>query len=250
MSQASPNGVEQVWQLAPGHATPAPAREVKNIFCPKEITMNGRFVNRRQALFALIGSSLLGLPAMAAQEAPDALIRRLYADIMLSLKGDEKLQAGDITRALALVENVIMPNVNFQRMVASAVGPAWRQATPVQKQRLAEEFKILLVRTYAGAMLQASDHVLVVKPVRMSTHDTEVMVRTEARGQGDPIQLDCRLEKTQGEGAGWKIFDLNVMGVWLGAVYRNQFAQEINARGVDGLITSLRLRNKTSDAQG
>jgi phospholipid transport system substrate-binding protein len=143
-----------------------------------------------------------------------------------------------------------MPNVNFQRMTASAVGPAWRQASPEQKKRLQEEFKTLLVRTYAGALEQVNDQTVVVKPLRAAAEDREVVVRTEVRGRGDPVQLDYRLEKTPGEGAGWKIYNLNVLGVWLVENYRSQFAQEISAKGIDGLIATLADRNKANARKG
>ena len=108
--------------------------------------------------------------------------------------------------------------------------------------------KTLLVRTYAGALSQVTDQSIVVKPLRAAAEDKDVLVRTEIRGRGDPIQLDYRLEKTPGEGAGWKIYNLNVLGVWLVETYRSQFAQEINAKGVDGLIEALVARNKANAA--
>ena len=131
-------------------------------------------------------------------------------------------------------------------MTAAAVGPAWRQATPEQQKRLQEEFKILLVRTYAGALAQVNDQTILVKPLRAAAEDKDVLVRTEIVGRGDPIQLDYRLEKTPGDGAGWKIYNLNVLGVWLVETYRGQFAQEINAKGIGGLIETLAARNKTN----
>ena len=151
-----------------------------------------------------------------------------------------------MSRVVSLVDAKIMPNVNFQRMTASAVGPGWRQATPEQQKRLQEEFKTLLVRTYAGALAQVSDQVIAMKPLRAAADDNEVIVRTEVKGHGDPIQLDYRLEKTAGQGAGWKIYNLNVLGVWLVETYKSQFAQEINAKGIDGLITALADRNKSN----
>jgi phospholipid transport system substrate-binding protein len=197
---------------------------------------------------SLAAALLVGvLPAAhAADEAPDALVKRLSDDVLAAIKADKGIQAGETNRVIALVDARIMPNVNFQRMTASAVGPAWRQASPEQQRRLQEEFKILLVRTYSGALTQVQDETITVKPLRASPGDTEVVVRTEVRGRGEPIQLDYRLEKTPGQGAGWKIFNLNVLGVWLVETYRSQFAQEINARGVDGLITALADRNKAN----
>ena len=181
--------------------------------------------------------------ALAADETPDAMIKRLSDDVMAAIKNDKAIQAGDTNKLIALVDGKIMPNVNFQRMTAAAVGPAWRQATPEQQKKLQEEFKILLVRTYSGALAQVDDQSISLKPQRGSPTDTDVLVRTEIRGRGDPIQLDYRLEKA---GAGWKIYNLNVLGVWLVETYRSQFASEINAKGVDGLIAALEQRNKAN----
>jgi phospholipid transport system substrate-binding protein len=209
-----------------------------------------RFLTR--FLAALIaGAAVLAVwPAHAAEEAPDALIKRLSTDVLDTIKGDKSLQNGELARIITLVDGKIMPNVNFQRMTASAVGPGWRQATPEQRQRLQEEFKILLVRTYAGALSQVSDQTVTVKPLRAAPEDREVLVRSEVKGRGDPIQLDYRLEKTPGQGAGWKIYNLNVLGVWLVETYRSQFAQEISAKGIDGLIASLVERNKANAKKG
>ena len=196
------------------------------------------------------GASLLALPARAADEAADVLIKRLSTEVLDTIRADKAIQAGDVGRIVTLVDTKIMPNVNFQRMTASAVGPAWRQATPEQQKRLQDEFKTLLVRTYAGALTQVIDQTIVVKPMRAAPEDKEVVVRSEVKGQGDAIQLDYRLEKTPGEGAGWKIYNLNVLGVWLVETYRSQFAQEINAKGLNGLITTLTERNKANAKKG
>lgn len=191
-------------------------------------------------------ASVLVLPAHAADEAPDALVNRLTTEAITAIKADKSLQNGDISRTIALVDSMIMPHVNFQRMTAFAVGPSWRKASPEQQKRLQEEFKTLLVRTYAGALAQVNDLSITVKPMRYSPDDKEVIVRTLVKGRGDPIQLDYRLEKTPGQGAGWKIYNLNVLGVWLADTYRSQFAQEISASGLDGLITTLSERNKAN----
>ena len=189
------------------------------------------------------------LAALAADEAPDALIKQLSTDVLDTIKTDKAIQGGDTAKLVALVDTKIMPNVNFPRMTAAAVGPAWRQATAEQKARLQEEFKTLLVRTYSGALAQVSDQTISIKPLRAAADDTDVVVRSEVRGKGDPIQLDYRLEKTPGVGAGWKIYNLNVMGVWLVETYRSQFSQEINAKGIDGLIATLTERNKANNAK-
>lgn len=212
-------------------------------------------LNKRQVVVALatvvtLGSMVFSPAVRAEDEAPDAMIKRLSVDVLDTIKGDKAIRAGDTARVVALVDSRIMPNVNFQRMTASAVGPGWRQATPEQQKRLQDEFKTLLVRTYAGALAQVSDQTIAMKPLRAAPEDKEVVVRTEVKGKGDAIQLDYRLEKTPGVGAGWKIYNLNVLGVWLVETYRSQFAQQINAKGIDGLIDSLTEQNKANAKKG
>lgn len=209
-----------------------------------------RLLSRWIAILAVSLSGLIGLPVTAADEAPDALIKRLSSDVLDNIRSDKAIQSGDVTRIVALVDGKIMPNVNFQRMTAAAVGPAWRQASPEQQKRLQDEFKILLVRTYAGALTQVSDQTIFIKPLRAAPDDKEVVVRTEVKGRGDAIQLDYRLEKTPGEGAGWKIYNLNVLGAWLVETYRSDFAQQINSKGIDGLINGLTERNKANAKKG
>ena len=206
----------------------------------------------RRTLSLLVGASLslallVAAPFVrAADETPDALIKRISVEVLDSIKADKAVQAGDMSRVISLVDTKIMPNVDFTRMTASAVGRNWRQATPEQQKRLQEEFKTLLIRTYSGALAQVKDQSINVKPMRgVGPADTEVVVRTEVVGNGDPVQLDYRMEKLP---SGWKIYDLNVLGVWLVETYRTQFAQEINAKGVDGLIASLAQRNKSNVA--
>lgn len=183
----------------------------------------------------------LGLPAaQAADEAPDALVKRVSADVLETIKKDASLRNGDSSKINALVNEKVMPYVDFRRMTSAAVGPAWRQATPEQRQKLQDEFKALLIRTYAGALSQVGDQTITVKPVRMAAGDTDVLVRTQVNGRGDPVQLDFRLEK---QATGWKLYNFNVLGVWLVETYRNQFAQEINANGIDGLIKTLASRS-------
>lgn len=205
----------------------------------------------RAMAFAVAAGALAFVPAAYAEdEAPDAMIKRLSTEVLDAIKADKAIKAGDLGKVVALVDSRIMPNVNFQRMTASAVGPGWRQATPEQQKRLQDEFKTLLVRTYAGALAQVTDQTIAMKPLRAAPEDKEVVVRSEIKGKGDPIQLDYRLEKTPGVGAGWKIYNLNVLGVWLVETYRSQFAQQINAKGLDGLIDALAEQNKANAKKG
>ena len=209
---------------------------------------------RKIAAFLALCLGLIGLTGLTglvsgsawAQQAPDALIKEVSTDVLESVKADKDILAGDVQKVIVLVDAKVMPHVNFQRMTASAMGRYWRQATPEQQKRLQAEFKSLLVRTYSGALAQVKDQTVQLKPMRGGADDAEVVVRTEVRGKGDPIQLDYRLEKSAD---GWKIYDVNVMGVWLVENYRNSFAQEIGNSGIDGLIAKLAERNKTAAAR-
>ena len=204
------------------------------------------FLRMGHAVLAAALGVCAATAAYANDEAPDALIKRLSTDVLETIKTDKSIRAGDLSKVVELVDTRIIPNFNFQRMTASAVGPAWRQATPEQKKQLQEEFKILLVRTYSGALSQVKDQTIVVKPMRSAPEDKEVVVRTEIKGGAEPIQVDYRLEKTPGDGAGWKVYNLNVLGVWLVENYRSQFAQEISSKGLEGLIATLSERNKAN----
>ena len=184
-------------------------------------------------------------PAIA-QESPDALIRRLSTEVLDRIRSDKDLQAGDFKKLSDLVDATVMPHVNFQRMTALSVGRNWRSASPEQQKQLMNEFRVLLLRTYSGALSSVKDQSIRMKPLRADAADTGVIVRSEvAQPRGEPIQLDYRMEKASD---GWKIYDVNVLGVWLVETYRGQFAQEVGARGIDGLIKSLVDKNRSFEA--
>jgi phospholipid transport system substrate-binding protein len=202
---------------------------------------------QRRTLITLLASLTGGavLPTWAQtgskDEAPDALIKRLSTDLLELVKKDPALKKGDLARISEVVDREVIPYVNFRKMTSAAVGPQWRQASEAQREQLQQAFKGMLIRTYAGALAQVSDQKVVVKPLRAAPGDTDVLVRTEVRGKGEPVALDFRLEKKPGEG--WKIYNLNVLGIWMVETYRTQFAQELNQGGIDGLIQALSSRS-------
>ena len=214
---------------------------------PLASTPPARVPGRRAAPAALLGAMTAAGPlpqalATGAGTTPDALVRQISTEVIDTVKADKEIQAGNIERIMALVDAKVMPHVNFQRMTAIAVGRPWRSATPEQRARLQAEFKTLLVRTYSGALTQVRDQTVQLRPMRARAEDEEVVVRTEVRGRGDPIQLDYRLEKTS---AGWKIYDVNVLGVWLADTsFKSQFAPVITNSGLDGLIANLAELNR------
>lgn len=188
-------------------------------------------------------AAFLSLPLWANVEAPDALIKRVSDEVLDVVRQDPAVRNGDVKKIVALVDEKVLPHFNFQRMTALAVGRDWRATSPAQKTRLAEEFKLLLVRTYANALKEYSNQRLVIRPVRMRPDDTEVLVRSEVIRPGQqPVQIDYWLEKTD---KGWKVFDVVVAGISLVTNYRQQFAREVRDGGIDGLITSLAEKNRS-----
>jgi phospholipid transport system substrate-binding protein len=216
-----------------------PLKRIKSVLAGAALlAASAAFAQTPAAAAAAPSSS--ALPSASA--APDALVRDLSNEVLATIKADKALASGDVNRAQKLVDEKILPYVDFQKMTQLAVGRGWRQATPEQRAALTREFRILLVRTYSGALSQVTDHQVQLRPFRAQPTDTDVLVRTSVvASRGDPIQLDYRLEKTD---AGWKIYDVNILGVWLVENYKTQFASQINAGGVDGLIKTLADRNK------
>ena len=199
-----------------------------------------------QKYLAVLLSSLLliagGVSAQAVdQSTPDGLIKTVVSEVMASVKSDPEIQKGNIPRIVDLVEKKIVPYTDMRRTTEMAMGPNWKKATPEQQTQLISEFKNLLIRTYSGALSQLRDQTIQFKPLRAAPDDKEVVVKTVVIGRGDPIPLDYRLEKTSN---GWKVYDMNIMGVWLVEAYRNQFANQISQNGVEGLVKFLQDRNK------
>lgn len=197
---------------------------------------------------SLTVGSLLFTAAAQAQEAPDALIKRISQDVLDTAKSDKNIQGGNQQRILALVEEKIIPFVDFERMTSMAMGPKWRDATDDQKKQLIAQFRSLLVYTYSGALSQVRDQQIDFKPLRADPTDTDVIVRSQViQPRGEPIQLNYRVEKA---GASWKIYDVNVLGAWLVDSYKGTFTSEINRSGIDGLIKVLSDKNKERAARG
>lgn len=172
---------------------------------------------------------------------PDGMIKAVVSEVMASVKADPEIQKGNIPRIVELVEKKIVPNTDMRRTTEMAMGVNWKKASAEQQTQLTQEFKTLLMRTYSGAISQLRDQTVQFKPLRAAPDDKEVIVRTVVLGRGDPVPLDYRLEKTA---TGWKVYDMNIMGVWLIEAYRNQFTNQISQNGIEGLIKFLQDRNK------
>ncbi|OYV40376.1 MAG: hypothetical protein B7Z83_01280 [Thiomonas sp. 20-64-5] len=192
--------------------------------------------------FVALMASLPVAARAADAQTPPQLIETMSNEIIRDVQQDPKLRTGNPEVVMQFVENKILPNVDFQKITQSAVGRYWREASPAQRTALEQQFKQLLVYTYAGAVKQIKDQKVKVLPYREPANAQDVTVRTRVINNGEPLQLDYRLESTQ---AGWKITDVNVMGIWLVDNYRSVFAQEIGQKGIDGLIATLKEKNQS-----
>jgi phospholipid transport system substrate-binding protein len=197
--------------------------------------------HRLLALFTLVFSLMLNHPVAAAGQAPDVLVKSVTEEVLGIVRQDKAIQAGDPKKTLDLVDAKVLPHFDFTRMTALALGRQWRSATPEQKATLTEEFRTLLVRTYANALTQFKDYQISYKPLKSKPEDVEVTVRTEVRKPGSqPDAVDYSLAMTDGE---WKVFDVVVAGVSLITSYRDSFGEQVKADGIDGLIASLKAKN-------
>jgi phospholipid transport system substrate-binding protein len=183
------------------------------------------------------------LPAAHSQEVPpDVLVRSVSSEVIAEIRRNKAIQAGDAAKVAALVEAKIVPHFDLRRITQLAVGPSWRRATPEQQERLMQQFKTLLVRTYSGALAGYRDQAVEFRPLRAAAGDTEVTVKSLIRQSGtEPITVEYDLARV---GAQWKIFDVRITGISLVATYRSSFAEEVRNRGVDGLIGLLERKNR------
>jgi phospholipid transport system substrate-binding protein len=198
-------------------------------------------------IFATLALAALTASSALAQESPDALVKRISQETIAAIKADPKIAAGDPVRVREVIEQKLLPNFDFNRMTALAMGRNWRQATPDQQQKLVTEFRTLLVRTYSNALTQYRDEKLDVKPVRADANATEVTVKSEVVREGRaPLQIDYAMAKTP---QGWKAYDVIVGGVSLVTNYRDDFNEQVKTGGIDGLIKTLAEKNKGAPAK-
>jgi phospholipid transport system substrate-binding protein len=192
--------------------------------------------------FAAMMLALALAPAALAQEAPDVLVKRVANEVQQIVKTDPKVQAGDQQRIREVIETKLLPNFDFEKMTALAMGRNWRQATPEQQKQLIEQFRALLVRTYSGALSQYRDQVMDFKPMRGDPNATDVIIRSEVIRTGQvPVQIDYGMTKTAN---GWKVADVVVGGISLVTNYRDEFNEQIKNGGIDGLIKTLSAKNQ------
>jgi phospholipid transport system substrate-binding protein len=192
---------------------------------------------------ALLAVAAAALPAAAQDVAPDALVKNVTLEVVDLISKDKDIKAGSRAKLVAVVEAKVLPHFNFTAMAALAMGQNWAKATPEQRKQLIEEFRTLLVRTYASALAAYSEQKFDFRPLRSKPTDTDVTVNVRVLQPGaQPVTLDYSMEKTAN---GWKVYDVMVGGVSLVANYRTEFANTVRASGVDGLIRDLHKKNKS-----
>jgi phospholipid transport system substrate-binding protein len=186
------------------------------------------------------------IPALAAaQEAPDALVKRTADELLAIIKADKDIQNGNSAKMFELAEQKVLPHFDFERMTRLAVGRNWAQANDAQKQELIKEFRTLLVRTYSTSLSQYRNQTIEVKPAKVAAADKEVTVRSAVVQQGGPpIPIDYAMEKVD---SGWKVYDVVIDGVSLVTTYRGTFNDQIQKGGIDGLVKTLQDRNRSPE---
>lgn len=192
---------------------------------------------------ALLMLAVMALPAVAQDVPPDTLVKNVTLEVVDLIVKDKDIKAGSRAKLVAVIEAKVLPHFNFTAMTALAMGQNWTKASAEQRKELTEEFRTLLVRTYASALAAYSEQKFDFRPLRAKATDTDVTVNVRVLQPGaQPVTLDYSMEKTAN---GWKVYDVIVGGVSLVANYRTEFANTVRASGVDGLIKDLRAKNKS-----
>jgi len=203
-------------------------------------------MTKTRSLASALVLTVLALAAPArAQDAsaPDQLVKTVTLEVVDLITKDKEIQAGDRAKLIQLIDAKVLPHFNFSAMTALALGQSWNKASPEQKKRLTEEFRTLLVRTYASALAAYSEQKLEFRPLRAKPTDTDVTVQVRVLQQGaQPVTIDYSMEKTAG---GWKVYDVMVGGVSLVANYRTEFNNVVREAGIDGLIKNLGTKNRS-----
>ena len=190
----------------------------------------------------ILGFLAAFVPVLAlAQEAPDALVKRVTDEVLAIIKADKDLQSGNSRKIAELADAKVLPHFDFTRMTRLAVGRNWQQASDAQKQQLVKEFRTMLVRTYSTSLTAYRNQTIEVKPLKAGATDKEVTVRTAVLQQGGPsIPIDYAMEKAD---SGWKVYDVVIDGASLVTTYRGTFNEQVQKGGIDGLIKTLADRN-------
>lgn len=196
---------------------------------------------KKVLLLGLLMLALGGGAVWAAVRPPQEIVQDTSARMIDALRANRETLRRDPNRLYGLVDQIVLPNFDFELMSRWVLGRAWQQATPDQRRHFTEEFRTLLVRTYAKALLEYSDEEIRVLPLPNAADGNDVTVRTEVRPKtGQPIQINYSMQLKENA---WKVYDVIVDGVSLVTNYRSTFASQIRSSGMDAVIADLRQRN-------
>jgi len=188
-----------------------------------------------------IGLLLILSFAVYAAPDPQEMIKSVAGQTIERISKDKEKIKADPLYINKLIDELILPHFDFERMSRWVLGKYWRRATPDQQQRFIKEFKNLLIRTYASSLLEYSDQKINYLPFRNESTDTDVTVRSEiAQPGGFPIPITYKLYKTNND---WLVYDVLIDDVSLVSNYRSSFSKEIRAKGMDALIKKLAEKN-------
>jgi phospholipid transport system substrate-binding protein len=194
----------------------------------------------------LVGALLGSVPSWAVQ-SPQEMVQQTAEQMLSKLRDERKVIDQHPGRIYELVNQIVLPHFDFERMSSWVLGKYWRRATPEQRKEFVEQFRTLLVRTYAKSLSSYTDNKITYLPFRGTPEQTDVKVRTEVDQPGGfPIPIDYDLYLKDGE---WKVYDVTIDGVSLVTNYRTTFANQIRQNGLDKLISSLKDRNRQDGEQ-
>ena len=189
--------------------------------------------------------ALIITTSVFADLAPDELVRKTADDVISEIKKDKDIKAGDRAKIYKLAEEKILPNFDFERICRLVLGKNWRSMSVDQRNMFQEEFRVLLLRTYAIALSKFRDQSIEFKPLRMKSSDKVVLVKTEiTQSGGQPIDVNYALSNSTGK---WLVFDIVIEGVSLVTNYRSQFASQVKNNGIEDLLKKLSEKNNESN---
>jgi phospholipid transport system substrate-binding protein len=187
------------------------------------------------------------LPAFAEDLPPDEIARQATDKIVELLKTNKDAYAKDHKKLYAMVDEHVLPHFDFRAMSRTVLGRYWRSASEEQRTHFITEFRNLLVRTYATALLKYNDEKIIYLPFRMSPGDRTASVKSEVRRTdgGPPIAINYSFYHMD---AGWKVYDVTIEGASLVTTYQSTYAERIQREGLDTLIASLAHDNQAAES--
>lgn len=201
--------------------------------------------SRYLAVLPLIAVVSVAQAQPAVHASPAALVQSMVENTMAAIQADAGARSGDMAKTVAVVQREFLPYTNFERTTQLALGQTWRDATPEQRQQLFQQFQTLLVRSYALSLAQMREQNVKFRfqPERSGSGPNDAVVASRVLLNGDEQQIDYRLQRTP---AGWRVYDINMMGAWLIEVYRRQFADIVARDGIPGLLSYLSRHNAST----